>query len=266
MNNDVNYISHHRNVYFKMSEDNRLSPYHLAVYNALFMLWNECAYANELSINRNDVMMLSKIGSANTYTKCLKDLNDYGYIIYKPSFNPLIGSKITIIRFDKGSDKGSVKGGSKATDKGADTLYKHINKETNKQVNKETIYTDVFDFKNELLKFGANESLVKDWLIVRKEKKASNTKTAFKGFITQVEKSGWHIDKVLDKCILKSWKGFEAEWVKDEVKQTETKYFKFYNHLLGKEVQEPIPEDLVLKYGYKYTWDYSLKKVCQIPA
>ena len=143
MTDQVNYITHHRNVYFKMSEDNRLSPYHLSIYNALFMLWNECGFAKELSINRNDVMLLSKIGNANTYTKCLKELNKYGYIIYNPSFNPLIGSKITIIRFDKGSDKGSVKGGvkggTKGTDKGGDTLYKQLNKETTKQRNKETI-------------------------------------------------------------------------------------------------------------------------------
>ena len=158
----VNYISHHRNVYFKMSEDNRLSPYHLSIYNALFMLWNECGYANELSINRNDVMMLSKIGNANTYTKCLKDLNDYGYIIYKPSFNPLIGSKITIIRFDKGSDKGSnkgsdkgsVKGGSKAVDKGNDTLYKHINLETKKTLKQLNLY----DSEIETLLFVFNET------------------------------------------------------------------------------------------------------------
>lgn len=145
----VNYILHHRNVYFKMSEDSRLSPYHLSIYNALFMIWNECGYAKDLSINRNDVMMLSKIGNANTYTKCLKDLNNFGYIIYKPSFNPLIGSKVTIIRYDKGSDKCSVLGGSKGNDigigLGGDTLYKQLNLETNKQRNKETI-DSIFSF------------------------------------------------------------------------------------------------------------------------
>lgn len=126
----VNYVAHHRSVYFKMSEDDRLSPYHLSVYNALFMLWNECGFADKLSINRNDVMRLSKIGNQNTYTKVLKQLHDYGYIVYEPSFNPLKGSLVTIIRCDKGSDKGSVKGGSKGGDKGGDTLYKQENNET----------------------------------------------------------------------------------------------------------------------------------------
>ena len=141
----VNYVAHHRAVYFKMSEDERLSPYHLSVYNALFMLWNECGFATKLSINRNDVMRLSKIGNQNTYTKILKQLDEYGYIVYEPSFNPLKGSLVTIIRCDKGSDKGTVKGGSNGTDKCGDTLYK--------QENNKTIETRKNDFAESLKPF-----------------------------------------------------------------------------------------------------------------
>lgn len=147
----VNYVAHHRSVYFKMSEDDRLSPYHLSVYNALFMLWNECGFADKLSINRNDVMRLSKIGNQNTYTKVLKQLNDYGYILYEPSFNPLKGSLVTIIRCDKGTDKGSVKGGSKGTDKGGDTLYKHINIET-LETNKHALLFEWIDYRKSIKK------------------------------------------------------------------------------------------------------------------
>lgn len=50
-------------------------------------------------------MQLSKIGSVNTYTKCLKQLHDWSYIIYHPSYNPHVGSQVTLISFDKGSDK-----------------------------------------------------------------------------------------------------------------------------------------------------------------
>ena len=137
MKQSINYIDHHRQAYFKMSEDNRLSPFHISLYNALFMIWNECGFDTELSVNRNDMMKLSKIGNANTYTKILRDLDLFGYVVYKPSFNPIIGSKVTIITFgkggSKGSDKGTVKGGSKGGSKGGNTLYKQLNKETNKQ-------------------------------------------------------------------------------------------------------------------------------------
>ena len=139
MKQNVNYVNHHRQVNLKMSEDPNISPYHISVYNALFQIWNECHFDSDLSINRNDVMKLSKIGNANTYTRILKELDEYGYIKYHPSFNPLIGSKVTIIRYDKGTDKGSdkgtVKSSSKGTDKGGDTLYKQVNNKTDKQEN-----------------------------------------------------------------------------------------------------------------------------------
>jgi hypothetical protein len=140
MKQNVNYIEHHKAVNIKLSEDN-LRSHHISLYNALFLIWNECGFDTELSINRNDVMKLSKIGSANTYTSALKELHEKGYINYKPSFNPLVGSKINLYRFDKGcdkgTDKGSVKSSSKGTGKGSDTLYKQLNNETTKQLNNE---------------------------------------------------------------------------------------------------------------------------------
>ena len=60
-------------------------------------------------------MLACKIGSANTYTKCLKQLDHWGYIEYKPSYNPMRGSLVNLYNFDNSTDKGSDKG----TDKGA---------------------------------------------------------------------------------------------------------------------------------------------------
>lgn len=135
----MNYIEHQRAVYFKLSEDNTLTSIHVSLYMALFMIWNECGFDTELSINRNDVMKLAKIGNANTYTKSLKMLDELGYIKYQPSFNPLIGSKVTMCIFGKGDDKGtahgSVKGSSKGTGEGDDTLYKQLNNKTRKPKN-----------------------------------------------------------------------------------------------------------------------------------
>ena len=142
MKQDVNYVKHHKAANLKLIEL-KLSSSHVSLYNALFLIWNESSFDTELSVNRNDVMMLSRIGSANTYTKCLKELDDAKLIKYKPSFNPLIGSTINLYRFDKGSDKGCVNSSSKGTDKGSgvgcdngcDTLYKLLNSETIKLLN-----------------------------------------------------------------------------------------------------------------------------------
>lgn len=70
-----------------------------------------------------------------------------------------------------------------------------------------------FDFFNALIISGAKQNLVNDWMLVRKNKKATNSETAFKNFLSQVNKSGKDINEVLELCIAKDWKGFDAKWV-----------------------------------------------------
>jgi hypothetical protein len=74
-----------------------------------------------------------------------------------------------------------------------------------------------FSFYNSLIQYGGKKELVSDWIKVRKNKRLTNTETAFKKFITQVEKSGYSIDEVLEKCIEKSWGGFESDWFKKDL-------------------------------------------------
>lgn len=72
-----------------------------------------------------------------------------------------------------------------------------------------------FVFLKSLLDNGADKELAKEWLLVRKTKKATNTETAFKGFLTQLSKTKLNINQVLRVCIENSWKGFNHDWVKD---------------------------------------------------
>lgn len=91
---------------------------------------------------------------------------------------------------------------------------------TNKPINpltNEPIYIQdkpvKFVFKSELEKLGADKQLVSDWLVVRKGKKAANTETALKGFISQVEKSRLGLNTVLKICVDNSWSGFKQDWL-----------------------------------------------------
>lgn len=70
-----------------------------------------------------------------------------------------------------------------------------------------------FSFLKNLIDFGASEVLATDFLETRKTKKATNSKTAFKLFIKQVELSKKPIDEILELCISKDWKGFQAGWL-----------------------------------------------------
>jgi len=69
-----------------------------------------------------------------------------------------------------------------------------------------------FSFYHSLIKSGCKENLVSDWLKVRKTKRSTNTETAFKRFIVEVEKSKHNINDVLIKCIENSWSGFNSDW------------------------------------------------------
>lgn len=75
---------------------------------------------------------------------------------------------------------------------------------------------DIFIFKNALIDAGAKEYLVSDWLKVRKTKKATNTKTAFNGFLKQIEKTSKNINEILEICINNSWAGFKSEWLENQ--------------------------------------------------
>ncbi len=39
-------------------------------------------------------MEVAKISGLATYHKCIKDLHDYGYIQYEPSYNPAVSSQV----------------------------------------------------------------------------------------------------------------------------------------------------------------------------
>lgn len=74
-----------------------------------------------------------------------------------------------------------------------------------------------FSFFNSLVSLGANKKFANEWIKVRKTKRLTNTETAFNKFIGQVEQSGYTLNEVLEKCIEKSWGGFNAEWYKKQI-------------------------------------------------
>lgn len=100
----VNYILHMENTLVKFKDDQRITPWHISLYFALFHIWNNVRFKDEINIRREELMSLSKIGSANTYTRCLKQLNDWDYIQYTPSKSRFVSSKVHMYRFDTTRD------------------------------------------------------------------------------------------------------------------------------------------------------------------
>ncbi len=100
---NVNYIKHLESIHSAFVEDSRITPFHVSLYMALFHQWNSAMFPEQLSIARSEIMRFSKLGSVNTYTKCLKELHAFGYIEYVPSKNPYVGSSVNMYRFDNSS-------------------------------------------------------------------------------------------------------------------------------------------------------------------
>lgn len=76
-----------------------------------------------------------------------------------------------------------------------------------------------FDFKKSLIEIGVSEKIADDWLRVRKDKKASNTETAFTAIKNQIEISGFSSDDCVRIAAENSWQGLKAEWVKNKIQQ-----------------------------------------------
>ncbi len=103
----MNYIKHLSTTFELFDSDTRLTPFHISLYMSLFRCWNLNFFHNPISISRDEMMKMSKIGSVNTYVKCLKELSNWNYIRYEPSYNKHKGSLVYLYTFDNRCDNGS---------------------------------------------------------------------------------------------------------------------------------------------------------------
>jgi hypothetical protein len=104
----MNYIKHLTAIFQIMDSDTRLTPFHVSLYMSLFRCWNSNFFHNPVSISRDEIMKMAKIGSANTYVRCLKELHLWNYIRYEPSYNRHKGSLVYLYTFDNSTDNASV--------------------------------------------------------------------------------------------------------------------------------------------------------------
>lgn len=96
----MNYIRH-LNAFFSVVRcDKRLTSSHVSLYMALFQYWNFNRFQNPFPVYRDTMMNLSKIGSKNTYHKCIKELHLASYIVYHPSISKYQPVKISMLRLD----------------------------------------------------------------------------------------------------------------------------------------------------------------------
>ena len=90
------YLPQMTDFFSAIDMDERISYPHIVLYMALLQCWNKNEFVNPISISRSQIIKLSKINSKSTYHKYMKDLTDFGYINYSPSYHPVQGTTVSL--------------------------------------------------------------------------------------------------------------------------------------------------------------------------
>lgn len=77
----------------RIQEDSRISPAHISLYVALV-----CAASRGLTllVFRTEMAPRCKIAGPGTYHRCIRDLHEFGYLRYYPSYNHFVGSLVEL--------------------------------------------------------------------------------------------------------------------------------------------------------------------------
>ncbi len=221
----INYITQLTTVLQKFTEDERLNTAHVSLYLALFQFWNLNRFENPISLNRSEVMRVSKIGSKTTYHRCIKQLDEWGYLQYFPSNNPMKGSTINMYTFGttsgtstkqvevhnrpiKGQVVGQVLG---------QVVVPSINSINNKNItNKKTSKGELHSPKTQK-RFSPPP--IADVIDFFKEKKSTMQNAEM--FFNHFESNGW---KVGGRTKMKDWKAAARNWIlrSDEFKKSKS--------------------------------------------
>lgn len=88
-------------IHYFLSEaeiDPRITTSHISVYVSLWKKWKDSGNDGPLSFFRHELANLCKISSYNTFHKAIRQLHEYGYIRYIPSYNHFLGSLVYFIQ------------------------------------------------------------------------------------------------------------------------------------------------------------------------
>jgi len=77
-----------------IENDGRIGSTNICIYAALLNYRAQHGFANPIHVYSHEIMRIAKIASRMTYYKCVRELSDYGYVIYKHSFKKTRASMI----------------------------------------------------------------------------------------------------------------------------------------------------------------------------
>ncbi|MFP9097781.1 hypothetical protein ACLI09_01900 [Flavobacterium sp. RHBU_24] len=78
----------------KTKSDQRIGITHIGIYAALLQYRLDRGYSNPVDAVSVEIMRIAKISAHKTYYRCLREMNEYGYLRYLPSKKKNRASKI----------------------------------------------------------------------------------------------------------------------------------------------------------------------------
>lgn len=82
----------------RAAEDFRLLPTHLSLFMAIFYYSEDDDPHASFRVTRRTLMQFARIKSIATYHKCIKELVDFKYITYLPTYDTYQASRVTILQ------------------------------------------------------------------------------------------------------------------------------------------------------------------------
>ena len=179
-------------------------------------------YVNDLNPETDDLLVQVAFEPIKNQLK--RDLKKWEDLKVKRSE---AGKRSAEVRAKKDQQKGTNSTSVKSVEQSStnSTVNDNVNVtvNVNDNVNDKDIKDKPFNFSVSLINYGFKRELVKEWLLVRKNKRLTNTQTAFDKFIKQIEKTKLDKNLILEKCIEKSWGGFESSWIENVSKENQIK-------------------------------------------
>jgi len=142
----MNYIKHLTGFFIRIASEETIYPTHISLYLALFQSWNINRFKNPIAISRDEMMKTSRIASKATYHKCIKELQNMGFIDYLPSYNPYAGSEV--ILHDLSDRKSVFKNQTSSIIDRTKPINNQANSNDTEQVNEPNIYNNNKTSKN----------------------------------------------------------------------------------------------------------------------
>lgn len=80
-----------------IAKDPRITMRHIGLYAALLCVWRKEGAKDPLCLFSHDIMSAAKMITQSTYHQYIRQLDEYGYLKYVPSFKKNQPSKIFLL-------------------------------------------------------------------------------------------------------------------------------------------------------------------------